>query len=128
MVETLLKGKSNSEWALKQSTIFDINEGRLEVAIEKLQKLVRIKISKGLADDKNKLEMSVLWIFLSEAYKRHGNFQSAVRACKTVLEMFPDNISAKLQVKIYLFTNAIFLTLFNLYFLVNSTLSRNRSI
>lgn len=108
-MENLLKVKSNSEWALKQSIIFDINEGRFEVAIEKLQKLLRIKVLKKDNFEENKREMSVLWIFLSEVYKQQGNLQSAVRACKTILEMFPNNVSATLQVILFSkFQNYIF--------------------
>lgn len=86
-------------WALKQSTIFDINDGKLDAAIEKIQKLVRIKLSKRQMDDVEKQELCMLWIYLSEAYKQNGNLQSAVRACKAVMEYFPDNYSAMLQVE-----------------------------
>lgn len=95
VVENFLKVKPNSEWGLKQSTIFDINNKRFEAAIEKLQKLVRMKVTKN---EENKEELCVLWILLSEVYKQQRNYQSAIRTCKVILEEFPNNVSASLQV------------------------------
>lgn len=75
---------------------------------------------KALINDLSKQEFCSLWIFLSEAYKQLGNLQSAVRACKTVLEYKPSDITASLQVKVLFFILK--------KSIVNSTLSRNGSI
>lgn len=103
-----LEERPNSEWALKQAAILEINSNnKLELSIEKLQKLLRLKSilyeKKGavILGDTEKSELSALWLFLSEAYKQMGNLQSAVRACITVLDYKPENFTALFQVNYF---------------------------
>lgn len=96
----------NSEWALKKAAVLEINLGKLDQAVERIQKLVRAKANALNAqcegDEKNsiKTEMCALWSFLSEAYKQKGNLQSAIRACNSVLAIQPENYTARLQVNL----------------------------
>ncbi|KAI1711502.1 tetratricopeptide repeat protein 37 [Ditylenchus destructor] len=101
-LHSLLLERPNSEWALRQSVLIEVNLGKLDLAVEKIQKLIRARSNatdstpEGQIDE-NRREMCALWIFLSEAYKQKGNLQSAVRACKSALDIDPENYTAKLQ-------------------------------
>ena len=83
--------------------MIEVNLGKLDSAVEKIQKLVRaksnaIESAPEVQTEENKRELCALWIFLSEAYKQKGNLQSAVRACKSALDIYEANYTAKLQV------------------------------
>ncbi|KAI1714353.1 tetratricopeptide repeat protein 37 [Ditylenchus destructor] len=101
-LHSLLLERPNSEWALRQSALIEVNLGKLDLAVEKIQKLIRARSNATDSTpegqfDESKREMCALWIFLSEAYKQKGNLQSAVRACKSALDIDPGNYTAKLQ-------------------------------
>lgn len=92
-LESFLEHRPHSRWALRTAALLEIIRGKLDQAIEKLQKLTRVSTS-----TESTKETNALWFFLGEAYKQKGNLQSAVRAFKTTLDSQPNNLTARLQV------------------------------
>lgn len=97
-LEAFLEHRPHSRWALRAAALLEINQGKLDSAIEKLQKLTRVA-----SNAESKTEANALWFFLGEAYKQKGNLQSAVRAFKAALEEDPNNLTTHLQVDVNAF-------------------------
>ncbi|KAL3120623.1 hypothetical protein niasHT_007915 [Heterodera trifolii] len=99
-LQQFLSNRPTSLWALRQTAILEINAGRFDSAIDKCQRSIRLMANTFGERPENiehRQQICAIWAFLSEAYRQKGNLQSAVRACRAIIELDEANHTAKLQ-------------------------------
>uniref|UniRef100_A0A914HV41 Tetratricopeptide repeat protein 18 n=1 Tax=Globodera rostochiensis TaxID=31243 RepID=A0A914HV41_GLORO len=95
-----LSHRPTSLWALRQAAILEINLGKLDHAIDKCQRAIRLMsnaFGECSENANHRQQIGAMWAFISEAYRQKGNLQSAVRACRAIVELDATNYTAKLQ-------------------------------
>uniref|UniRef100_A0A183BZH4 TPR_REGION domain-containing protein n=1 Tax=Globodera pallida TaxID=36090 RepID=A0A183BZH4_GLOPA len=95
-----LSHRPTSLWALRQAAILEINLGKLDHAIDKCQRAIRLMsnaFGECFENTNHRQQICAMWAFISEAYRQKGNLQSAVRACRAIVELDATNYTAKLQ-------------------------------
>ncbi|KAK6105616.1 TPR repeat family protein [Brugia pahangi] len=73
-------------WARKRLALLELQNGNLDAAIDQMQRIVTL--------DKTDV---VIWTALGDAYKKRGNYQSAIKAFKEAINLESDNKTAEIQ-------------------------------
>nr|CDQ03815.1 Bm6593, isoform e [Brugia malayi] len=73
-------------WARKRLALLELQSGNLDAAIDQMQRIVTL----------DKTDVGI-WTALGDAYKKRGNYQSAIKAFKEAINLESDNKTAEIQ-------------------------------
>uniref|UniRef100_A0A1I8EJN1 TPR Domain containing protein n=1 Tax=Wuchereria bancrofti TaxID=6293 RepID=A0A1I8EJN1_WUCBA len=73
-------------WARKRLAFLELQNGNLDAAIDQMQRIVAL----------DKTDVGI-WTALGDAYKKRGNYQSAIKAFKEAIDLESDNKTAQIQ-------------------------------
>ncbi|CAG9535468.1 unnamed protein product [Cercopithifilaria johnstoni] len=73
-------------WARKRLALLELQSGNIDAAIDQMQHFVAF----------DKTDASI-WTALGDAYKKRGNYQSAIKAFKEAIDLESDNEIAQIQ-------------------------------
>ncbi|VDO11963.1 unnamed protein product [Brugia timori] len=73
-------------WARKRLALLELQNGNLDAAIDQMQRIVTL----------DKTDVGI-WTALGDAYKKRGNYQSAIKAFKEAINLESDNKTAEIQ-------------------------------
>ncbi|EFO28090.2 hypothetical protein LOAG_00402 [Loa loa] len=73
-------------WARKRLALLELQSGNMDAAIDQMQHIVALdKTDAGI------------WTTLGDAYKKRGNYHSAIKAFKEAIDLEPDNEIAQIR-------------------------------
>ncbi|VDK87617.1 unnamed protein product [Litomosoides sigmodontis] len=73
-------------WARERLALLELQSGNIDAAIDQMQHIVAL--------DKTDAR---IWTTLGDAYKKRGNYESAIKAFKEAIDLEPDNEIAQIQ-------------------------------